>query len=270
MGTLDGIIVSWNTGAQKIYGYTETEAVGKPISMLVPPELPDEENKVLEMLRAGGRIQHFETVRVTKTGKSIDVSLTISPIKGSSGRIVGCSGIARDISERKRAEENLRESEARERTKVKELEALLEAVLVPVLIAYDKECRQMKGNRAAQEQLHVAANQNFSQSGGPDERPAFRQIQDGMEIPADFLDAAGGGHWKTGARTFDDRGISGWDQARRVSECGADAERGRSNTGSDWDINRPDRTETDGEGFARERRQTPTDPRLDCRGYIRN
>jgi PAS domain S-box-containing protein len=112
-GTLDGIIVSWSTGAQKIYGYTEAEAVGKPINMLVPPELPDEENKILEMLRAGGRIQHFETVRVTKKGKRINVSLTISPIKDSSGRTVGCSGIARDITERKQAEEALRASEER-------------------------------------------------------------------------------------------------------------------------------------------------------------
>jgi PAS domain S-box-containing protein len=106
-GTLDGIIVSWSAGAQKIYGYTEAEAVGKPINMLVPPELPDEENKILEILRAGGRIQHFETVRVTKTGKRINVSLTISPIKDSTGRTVGCSGIARDITERKQAEEAL-------------------------------------------------------------------------------------------------------------------------------------------------------------------
>ncbi len=103
--TLDGIIVSWNTGAQKTYGYTEAEAVGEPINMLVPPELPDEENKILGILRAGGRIQQFETVRVTKTGKRINVSLTISPIKDSSSRTVGCSGIARDISERKLAEE---------------------------------------------------------------------------------------------------------------------------------------------------------------------
>jgi PAS domain S-box-containing protein len=111
--TLDGIIVSWNTGAQKIYGYTEGEAVGKPVTILVPPELPDEEHKILETLKAGGRIEHFETVRVTKTGKRINVSLTISPIKDSSGRTVGISGIARDITERKRAEESLHASEER-------------------------------------------------------------------------------------------------------------------------------------------------------------
>src|SRR6201987_5544701 len=110
-GTLDGIILSWNTGAQKIYGYTEEEAIGKPISMLVPPEISNEENKVLETVRAGGRIEHFETVRVTKTGKRINVSLTISPIKDSTGRVVGCSGIARDITGRKLAEESLRASE---------------------------------------------------------------------------------------------------------------------------------------------------------------
>jgi PAS domain S-box-containing protein len=114
-GTLDGIIVSWNTGAQKIYGYTEAEAVGKPISMLVPPELPDEENKILETLKSGDRIEHFETVRVTKTGKRIHVSLSISPIKDSSGRIVGVSGIARDITERKRAGQALLSSEQRYR-----------------------------------------------------------------------------------------------------------------------------------------------------------
>src|SRR6201984_854105 len=112
-GTFEGIIVSWSTGAQKIYGYTEAEVVGKPINMLVPPELADEENKILETLKGGGRIQHFETVRVTKTGKRINVSLTISPIKDSSGRTVGCSGIARDITERKLEEEALQKSEER-------------------------------------------------------------------------------------------------------------------------------------------------------------
>jgi PAS domain S-box-containing protein len=110
-GTLEGIIVSWNRGAQRIYGYTEGEVVGKPIAILLPPELPDEESKILETLSAGGRIEHFETIRVTKTGRRINVSLTISPIKDSSGRTVGISGIARDITERKLAEETHRESE---------------------------------------------------------------------------------------------------------------------------------------------------------------
>src|SRR6201998_2062620 len=97
-GTLDGIIVSWNAGAQHMYGYTEAEAVGKPITMLLPPELRDEENKILETVKAGGHISQFETVRVAKTGKRINVTLTISPIKDSSGRMVGVSGIARDIT----------------------------------------------------------------------------------------------------------------------------------------------------------------------------
>ena len=108
-GTLDGIIVSWNAGARRIYGYTEAEAVGKPIDILLPPELSDEEAKVLEILRAGGRIDHFETTRVTKTGKRINVSLTISALKDSSGRTVGISGIARDITESKLAEESMRQ-----------------------------------------------------------------------------------------------------------------------------------------------------------------
>jgi len=71
--TLDGIIASWNRAAQKMYGYTEAEAVGKPINMLVPPELRDEETKILETVKAGGRIEHLETVRVTKPGKRINV-----------------------------------------------------------------------------------------------------------------------------------------------------------------------------------------------------
>jgi PAS domain S-box-containing protein len=113
--TLDGVIMSWNAGAQRIFGYTESEVVGKSVTILVSPELPDEENKILETLKAGGRIDQFETVRVTKAGKSINVSLSISPIKDSAGKIVGCSGIARDITERKRAEEALRQSEMRYR-----------------------------------------------------------------------------------------------------------------------------------------------------------
>src|ERR1700751_1932812 len=92
-GTLDGIIVSWNTGAQHLYGYTEAEAVGKPITLILPPDLRNEENKILETVRAGGRIEQFETVRVSKNGKRINVSLRVFPIKDSIERILGLSGI---------------------------------------------------------------------------------------------------------------------------------------------------------------------------------
>ena len=110
---LDATITSWNAGAQRIFGYTEEEAVGRPITILIPPDLWDEENRILETLKSGARIEHYETIRVTKTGKKVNVSLSVSPIKDSTGRIAGFSKIARDITERKGAEEHARASEER-------------------------------------------------------------------------------------------------------------------------------------------------------------
>jgi len=106
---LDGVIASWNGGAQRIYGYTEAEAVGKPITILVTRELVDEEDKILERVKVGERVEHYETVRVTKEGKKINVSLSVSPIKDSSGTILGLCSISRDISDRRRGEEALLE-----------------------------------------------------------------------------------------------------------------------------------------------------------------
>jgi len=108
---LDGVITSWNTGAQRIFGFSEAEAVGRSISMIIPPELQDEESTILETIRSGGRIEHYETTRTNKQGERIFVSLTVSPVKDLTGRIVGASKIARDITERKRAAEQLRKSE---------------------------------------------------------------------------------------------------------------------------------------------------------------
>jgi PAS domain S-box-containing protein len=105
--TLDGIITSWNNGAQRIFGYTAEEAVGNPVTMLIPPDHIDEEPAILARLRAGERIEHYETVRVTKNGKLIDISLTVSPIKGANGEIVGASKIARDITEQRQARKAL-------------------------------------------------------------------------------------------------------------------------------------------------------------------
>jgi len=116
--TLDGIITSWNRGAERIYGYSADEAVGQPIAMLVPPDRPDEIPRILESLRRGEKIDHFETVRVTKDGRKLDISLSVSPIRNSAGDIVGASTIARDITERKRSEAALRQVREAERRRI--------------------------------------------------------------------------------------------------------------------------------------------------------
>jgi PAS domain S-box-containing protein len=123
------------------------------------------------------------------TPKSITKWVTArgETLRDPNGQIVGLRGTVQDITERKHADQALRESEARERARVKELEAILDAVPVPVLIAHDAECRHITGNRAASEQLREARGQNLSQSAPPGERPAFRQIKDGVEIAADLL-----------------------------------------------------------------------------------
>src|SRR5439155_5050848 len=100
---LDAIITSWNQGAERIFGYTAAEAVGQPISILIPPGNENEESEHLERLWLGERIEHYATVRKRKDGTLVDVSLTISPVKDSRGRIVGASKIARDITEQKRS-----------------------------------------------------------------------------------------------------------------------------------------------------------------------
>lgn len=111
--TLEGIITSWNKGAERIFGYTADEVIGKPVTILIPEGHEDEEPKILGRLRAGNRIEHYETVRVRKDGKFIDISLTVSPIRGPKGEIVGASKIARDITEQKRARKELDEANAR-------------------------------------------------------------------------------------------------------------------------------------------------------------
>jgi PAS domain S-box-containing protein len=102
--TMDGIVVSWNQGAERIFGYTAEEILGQPTTMLIPPDRLDEEPKIIARLRRGERIEHLDTVRRRKDGEAVDVSLTISPIKDETGKLVGISKVARDITERKRDE----------------------------------------------------------------------------------------------------------------------------------------------------------------------
>lgn len=104
---LNGIINSWNKGAQRIFGYTAAEAIGKPATLLIPDDRIDEEPAILESLRKGARVDHYETVRRRKDGSLLNISLTVSPIKDQTGRIVGGSKIARDITDKKRGEERI-------------------------------------------------------------------------------------------------------------------------------------------------------------------
>lgn len=108
---LDGTITSWNKGAERMFGYSAEEAVGKSILLIIPPELAIDEDEILKKLCMGERIDHFETERVLKDGSRIQISVTISPIRNACGKIVGASKIARDITERKRAEEAIKEAD---------------------------------------------------------------------------------------------------------------------------------------------------------------
>jgi PAS domain S-box-containing protein len=109
--TLDGIVTSWNAAATRVFGYTANEMIGESILKLIPEHLHSDETAIIDSIRAGRRVEHFETVRVAKDGRLIDVSVTISPIKDKDGRIVGASKILRDISNRKRMEQSLLQAE---------------------------------------------------------------------------------------------------------------------------------------------------------------
>ena len=102
---LNGIITSWNKSAERLFGYTAEEIIGQPVTTIIPPELHDDEPRILGKIRAGERIEHFQTVRVHKNGRLIDVSLTVSPIRDDQGNIVGAAKIVRDITRQKKLEE---------------------------------------------------------------------------------------------------------------------------------------------------------------------
>jgi PAS domain S-box-containing protein len=120
---LQGIISSWNRGAERLFGYSAKEAIGQHITLIIPREHRDEETMILERLKRGERVDHFETVRMRKDRTTLDVSLTISPVKDGAGRVVGASKVARDVTEQKRTERALRESQERLRELAQGLES---------------------------------------------------------------------------------------------------------------------------------------------------
>jgi len=166
---LDGVITSWNQGAQRLFGYTAEEAIGKPVTILIPRDRQDEEPAILARVRRGERIEHYDTIRQRKDGSTVDISLTISPVRNPEGKIIGASKIARDISERRRAEERqhllLREMDHR----VKNLFALSSGV---VALSARSATTAQELSSAVQERLgalakaHALTLQGTSQ-GGP-------------------------------------------------------------------------------------------------------
>ena len=130
---LNGIITSWNRGAVSIFGYTAQEAIGQPVTMLMPPDRVNEEPGILKRIRAGEKIDHYETIRRRKDGTLLNVSLTVSPIFDAAGHVIGASKIARDITDRKRAEAALRASEEEIKRARDYAEATLRTSPVPLL-----------------------------------------------------------------------------------------------------------------------------------------
>ncbi len=129
--TLDGVITSWNRGAEKLFGYTFEEAIGQPIRVILPEDRYNEEDEVLARIKRGKSVEHFETVRVSKDGRPVHVSLMVSPIRDAAGQVIGASKIARDITERKRVAEALIHSETQAR-------AILEAASQAILIVDER------------------------------------------------------------------------------------------------------------------------------------
>ena len=125
---LDGVITTWNSGAERLFGYTADEAIGQPVTMLIPPERAPEEPGILARIRRGERIEHYDTVRRRKDGSTVDISLTVSPIKAPDGTIIGASKIARDITDRKKAEQRQQLLVGEVKHRIKNLLATVQAI----------------------------------------------------------------------------------------------------------------------------------------------
>ncbi len=152
---LNGIVTSWNKGAERTYGYTAEEVIGKPVSMLTLPERSDEIPQNMQRLQRGERVEHYETVRVTKSGRQVQISLTVSPIRDEHGNIVGASAIARDITERKQAQDALRLSEER-------LQGIISSAM-DAIITVDSNQRVVVFNKAAEQIFRCAAREAIGQ-----------------------------------------------------------------------------------------------------------
>ena len=136
---LDGIITSWNRGAERLFGYTAEEVIGKSVTILIPEDRMNEEPEILDRIRRGERVDHYDTVRRRKDGSLIDISLTVSPLKDADGKIIGASKIARDITERKRAQEQQKLLVNEMQHRIKNSLATIQAIATQTLNQHAKE-----------------------------------------------------------------------------------------------------------------------------------
>lgn len=175
--TLAGTITSWNSAAERIFGYTAGEAVGQHITLIIPADRHDEETTIIERLKRGERIDNFETVRINKAGALLDISLTISPVKDGSGSIIGASKVARDITEKKRTEKALRESEERFRAIVNTTPECVKLVALDgTLLQMNPPGLAMVGADCAE----MVIGKNVYDLIAPHDRERFRAFNEGI------------------------------------------------------------------------------------------
>jgi PAS domain S-box-containing protein len=192
---LDGIITSWNRSAERLFGYKAAEAIGQHITLIIPAYRRSEEELIIERLRRGERVDHFETVRLRKDGTSLELSLTISPVLDASGQVVGASKVARDITERKQVERALRESEERFR-------AIFEATPECVkIVAADGTLRHMNSSglrMVGADRPEMVVGKNVYDLIAPEDRDCFRRFNESIC------------HGNRGSLKFDIIGLHGW------------------------------------------------------------
>lgn len=165
---LNSIVTSWNRGAERLFGYTAGEMIGKPLTVLSPPERLDEEESILSRIRLGERIEHYETVRRRRDGSVVDVSISVSPIRDAAGRVVGASNITRDITERKRTTQAIHESERTARRRAEMLETL-NAVGSKLVAEHDLRAIVQMVTDAGRTASHAAFGAFFYNATGPAE-----------------------------------------------------------------------------------------------------